>query len=94
MVEVTPHLYDTGVFSLDLSVILLIVIPLVLLQIGLLVAALVNLMKKNNNSNDKLIWILIIIFVNIIGPIIYFAIGSNMLDEKAAKDNPDERWKQ
>jgi hypothetical protein len=51
-------------------------IPLFLLQIGLLVFALLDVIKRKRvRGNNKIIWILIIVLVEIIGPIIYLAIG-------------------
>lgn len=57
-------------------------IPLVIIQFALLISALMSLLKKPLSSTDKVIWILVICLVNIIGPIIYFAVGSQMLDQK------------
>ncbi|KAF0111297.1 MAG: hypothetical protein FD147_1048 [Chloroflexi bacterium] len=51
-------------------------IPIALLQFGLLVAALVDLMKRENTKGlPKWGWILVIVFVNLFGPIIYFIFG-------------------
>jgi hypothetical protein len=51
-------------------------IPLFLLEIGLLVFALLDVIKRKRvRGNNKIIWILIIVLVEIIGPIIYLAIG-------------------
>jgi hypothetical protein len=51
-------------------------IPLFLLELGLLIFALVDVIKRTRvKGNNKLVWILIIVLVNVIGPIIYLAIG-------------------
>ena len=50
-------------------------IPLFLIQIGLMIAALVNLRKQEVTRGPKLMWVFIIVFVNMIGPIIYFIVG-------------------
>ena len=51
-------------------------IPLFLLEIGLLVFALLDVIKRKRvRGNNKIIWVLIIVLVEIIGPIIYLAIG-------------------
>jgi hypothetical protein len=51
-------------------------IPLFILEIGLLVFALLDIIKRKRvRGNNKIIWILIIVFVEIIGSIIYLAIG-------------------
>jgi len=54
----------------------LLVIPLVLVQLGLMVFALYDLVKRKKVKTDsKILWAIIIIFVNIIGPILYFVLG-------------------
>lgn len=50
-------------------------IPLFLIQIGLMIAALLNLRKQEVTRGSKLMWVFIILFVNMIGPIIYFVVG-------------------
>lgn len=49
--------------------------PLVILQLILMVAALLDLAKRPSTRGPKWIWVLIIVFVNTIGPIIYFVAG-------------------
>jgi len=67
-----------------IRLVLMIAIPIAIIQFILLITALVGLVKKQVPREDKLIWGLIIVFANILGPILYFAIGSNSLDQKAA----------
>ena len=50
-------------------------IPLVVIQVGLMIAALIDLVKREKTKGPKWVWILIVVFVNMIGPIIYFVIG-------------------
>jgi hypothetical protein len=52
-------------------------LPLALIQLGLIVAALYDLEKEERRvrGGSKLVWILIIVFINIIGPIVYFTVG-------------------
>jgi len=64
--------------------VLMIVMPLIIIQLILLITALVNLLKKQVRTEDKLLWGAVIVFVATIGPIIYFAVGSSSLDQKAA----------
>jgi hypothetical protein len=54
---------------------LLLLIPIAIVQIVLLVAALLDLMKRPRTRGPKWLWLLIIIFVNIVGPILYFVLG-------------------
>jgi 4-amino-4-deoxy-L-arabinose transferase-like glycosyltransferase len=39
------------------------------------VIALIDILKSKFNQNDKLVWILVVLFFNLIGAIIYFTIG-------------------
>jgi len=50
-------------------------IPIVLLQLGLMVIALVDLIKRERTKGPKWVWVLVIIFFNLIGPVIYFLVG-------------------
>ncbi|GAA0475861.1 PLD nuclease N-terminal domain-containing protein [Alkalibacterium sp. s-m-22] len=53
-----------------------ILLPLIILQLILLVTAIVHLVKNDRLSqSNKIIWALVIVFVNIIGPIIYLIFG-------------------
>lgn len=59
----------------DISNLLPFLIPLVLLQVGLFIAAIVHIFKHNNyRRGNRVIWVLVS-FINIIGPILYFVIG-------------------
>jgi hypothetical protein len=50
-------------------------IPVVLIQLGLLIAALVDLLRREKTNGPKWVWGLVIVLVNIIGPIIYLVAG-------------------
>ena len=50
-------------------------IPIVILELGLMVAALIDLSKRETTKGPKWMWVLIIVFVNLFGPIIYFFAG-------------------
>lgn len=53
-----------------------ILIPLFILQLILLVTAIIHLVKNDRlTQQNKIIWALVIVFVNIIGPIIYLIFG-------------------
>jgi hypothetical protein len=57
--------------------ILALLAPIVILQLGLMVAALVDLDRSERRvrGGSKAVWALIIVFVNVIGPIVYFLAG-------------------
>ena len=51
--------------------------PIVVIQLGLMIAALYDLEPEERRvrGGSKLVWALVIVLVNILGPILYFAIG-------------------
>jgi hypothetical protein len=47
----------------------------VLLQLTLMIVALVDLARRERTRGPKWVWILVIVFGELIGPIIYFIFG-------------------
>ena len=59
----------------DLSSLLPVIIPLAVLELGLTVAALIHILThKTYKTGTRTLWV-ILSFVNIIGPVLYFIIG-------------------
>ena len=53
-----------------------IIAPLFIIQLALALCALVHALKHPNYKiGNKTLWILVILFVNILGPVLYFVIG-------------------
>ncbi len=50
-------------------------IPLIILQLGLILYALFDLKKNGVRNLNKTAWIIIIIVINMIGPILYLIFG-------------------
>lgn len=51
-------------------------IPLILLEVGLMIAAMVHVLRHPHyRFGNRLMWILIVVLLQIIGPIIYFVFG-------------------
>jgi hypothetical protein len=51
-------------------------IPILLLELGLMIFALVNIItRKQVRGGNKVVWILVVVLIQIIGPIVYFAFG-------------------
>jgi hypothetical protein len=57
--------------------IIALVAPIVVIQLGLMIAALYDLEKSERRvrGDSKLVWAVVIVFVNVIGPILYFVVG-------------------
>ena len=59
----------------ELSRLVPLLIPLVLIELGLMIIALWDLIKRKQTRGPKWLWVLIILLVNFIGPIIYLVVG-------------------
>lgn len=53
------------------------VAPILLLQLVLMVVALFDCVRSDEVKQPKWVWYLVIIFINILGPIIYFIFGKD-----------------
>jgi Phospholipase_D-nuclease N-terminal len=51
--------------------------PILVIQVGLMIAALIDLERSERQvkGGNKVVWALVIILVNVIGPILYFVAG-------------------
>lgn len=49
--------------------------PIFVINFILLLVAIIDLVRNENTKGPKWLWFIIILFVNIIGPILYFVIG-------------------
>ena len=50
-------------------------IPIFVIQLALIAFALSDLLRRDSTRGPKWVWVLVILFVNMIGPIIYFLLG-------------------
>ena len=62
---------------LSTTQILALLAPIVVIQLGLMIAALYDLEKEERRvrGGSKLVWVLIIVFINLFGPLAYFFVG-------------------
>lgn len=62
---------------LKLEQIIALLAPILVIQLGLMIAALYDLEKEERQvrGGSKLVWALVIVFVNIVGPIVYLTAG-------------------
>lgn len=49
--------------------------PILGIQLLLMVIALVSCIREEKTNGPKWLWILVILFINILGPVLYFVIG-------------------
>jgi len=71
--------------DMEIGKLLALLIPVILLELGLLVWALLDVIRRERvRGGNKVVWILVIVLINLIGPIIYFLFGRE--DDSAEKD--------
>ena len=68
---------------MDTRTLILVLSPIAVIGLILAVAMIVNIARKPLPWSQKWLWLLLLI-TQPLGPIIYFAVGSNMLEAKAA----------
>ncbi|AZV61361.1 MULTISPECIES: PLD nuclease N-terminal domain-containing protein [Bacillaceae] len=61
--------------DIDFMSILPIILPVIAIGMILVLIALIDLYRNRKTRKNVLLWTLIIIFANTIGPILYFVIG-------------------
>ena len=53
-----------------------ILIPVIILELVLMITALIHVLRHPHyRFGNKVLWIIIVVFIQIIGPIVYFAFG-------------------
>jgi hypothetical protein len=67
----------SAVAELKTEQIVALLAPIVIIQIGLMIAALYDLEKEERRvrGGSKLVWALVIVFVNVVGPLVYLIAG-------------------
>ncbi|WP_440896632.1 PLDc N-terminal domain-containing protein [Amphibacillus sp. Q70] len=66
-------------YQIDWGTILPLVIPILILHLLLLAVALFDLYHRRDLVNRPIIWLIIILLLNTVGPLIYLIIGRRML---------------
>ncbi|PFB26105.1 phosphatidylserine synthase [Bacillus cereus] len=61
--------------DIDIMAFLPIILPVIAVGVLLVSIALIDLYRHRNTRKNVLVWALIILFVNILGPILYFVMG-------------------
>ncbi len=57
----------------------IIILMVIIFLVGIIptIIALIDILKNKFESNNKIVWVLVVLFLNIIGAILYFTIGRN-----------------
>ncbi len=67
--------------DIDFMPILPIILPVIAIGMILILIALIDLYRNRKTRKNVLLWTLIIIFTNTVGPILYFVIGRKDSDK-------------
>jgi len=51
------------------------IVPLIIIQLILMIIALVSCIREEETNGPKWLWVIVILFVSILGPVLYFVIG-------------------
>ena len=51
------------------------IVPLIVLQLALMIIALTDLIRRDKTRGPKWMWAIIVIFGELLGPVLYFIIG-------------------
>lgn len=60
-------------FWLEISVLIIFIISIATFILQII--ALIDILKSNLPGNDKIVWVLVVLFLPLIGSILYFIIG-------------------
>ncbi len=50
-------------------------VPVLILELALMAAALVDVIRREKTKGPKWVWIVVVIVFNLIGPLVYFIAG-------------------
>ena len=59
--------------------------PLLIVQVLLIFIALIDWMKQKKTKGPRILWLFIIIFVSVLGPVLYFILGKTCGDMSREK---------
>ncbi|GGP16840.1 PLDc N-terminal domain-containing protein [Oceanobacillus neutriphilus] len=65
--------------DIDWGAIMPIVIPIMVLHLLLLTVALIDLYRRRTIVNYSVVWVVVIVLLNTVGPILYLTIGRRLL---------------
>jgi hypothetical protein len=51
------------------------ILPIVIIQLALLIFCVVDLVRRKQTRGPKWVWVLVVVFVSLFGPIIYLLFG-------------------
>ena len=63
--------------GIDISKLLMLFIPIVLLELGIRIFALVHMLKNENLRGNRIMWLFLILLVSFFGWIAYFIFGTD-----------------
>jgi hypothetical protein len=74
--------------NIDLGQLLPLLIPVAIIEVGLLIWALLDVIRRKSVKGPKVVWIIVIVLFEILGPIVYFLFGRG---EESPEDEPEDK---
>jgi len=76
----------------DISIgkLFLTLLPVILIQVGLMIFCIIKIMKDGVGNLTPIAWIVIVVFVNMLGPILYLILGRKTDDY--SEESEEELW--
>lgn len=75
MMKMKLHYGFDDLINIDFMAFLPIIMPVIVVSTILILIALIDLYRHRKTRNNVLPWVLIILFANTLGPILYFTLG-------------------
>lgn len=72
------------ILTKDLSISLLVWQLFILLSFVLTVYSLIHILKHKFPKNEKLIWVIVVLFLPIVGSLFYVVLGTNKIQTKSS----------
>ncbi|MCF6137317.1 PLD nuclease N-terminal domain-containing protein [Pseudalkalibacillus berkeleyi] len=51
------------------------ILPIILIELVLIIVALVDLIRNKETNGPRWLWVILILFIQVFGPILYFLFG-------------------
>jgi hypothetical protein len=61
----------------DITPLVLLLLPIALIELGLIIFSLYDLTRPDRavRGGNKVVWVIIILFLNLLGPLLYLTVG-------------------
>lgn len=72
--------------------VLIAIIPIVLLELALTLYALYDWFKQGSRLENRYVWLIVILIINLLGPLLYFWLAPRENLDFLANDEPSDKY--